>query len=530
MIYERQTVACVPFLRSLAEEGKTPEGRVRALWALQGLKQLTPELIAAALNDSHPRVIEQAVRLSEPWLSENAELQKKLAALADHPDARLRFQLALSLGEIKDQNRTVPLLAKIAVRAPQEEWTRAAVLSSVGDHTADLLLSIFGQLPKGSEAKPLLRGVAEVLGSQNQPAQIRQVLEALAKDHADTPQDAEPVLIGLGEGLARRRQSLASQIQATSEASQQAIFRVFQYASKDAASSKQPMSRRLAGLELLRFADAKIAGPVLKDLATKEPNQSLRVKSIGLLARLSDADIAGQLLSGFRTNTPAVRRAILDCLLANTDRTRTLLDAIAAKKLAVNELSPAQVKRLTSHRDADIQKQARKLLAAAIPQDRREVLQEYQAALSLPADPNRGRAVFVKNCAACHRIGSDGVNVAPDIADSRTRQPAALLTDILDPNRAIDNNYFSFTVLTTAGETLTGIIETETETSLTLKQPEAKTATILRSEIEDLKSDGVSLMPVGLEKNITREQMADLISFIKNWRYLGGKVPIDLPE
>ncbi len=77
---------------------------------------------------------------------------------------------------------------------------------------------------------------------------------------------------------------------------------------------------------------------------------------------------------------------------------------------------------------------------------------------------------------------------------------------------------------------MTGIIETETETSLTLKQPEAKTATILRSEIEVLKSDGVSLMPVGLEKNISKQQMADLISFIKNWRYLGGKVPIDLPE
>jgi putative heme-binding domain-containing protein len=216
--------------------------------------------------------------------------------------------------------------------------------------------------------------------------------------------------------------------------------------------------------------------------------------------------------------------------LANTERTKQLLSAIADKKLAVNELSPAQVKRLTGHRDAGVQKQAQELLAAAIPQDRRQVLKDYQNVLSLKADPTRGRAVFVKNCAACHRIGNDGVNVAPDIADSRTKQPEALLTDILDPNRAIDNNYFSFTVLTTAGETLTGIIETETETSLTLKQPEAKTVSILRGEIEDLKSDGVSLMPVGLEKNIPQQQMADLISFIKNWRYLEDNVPIDLME
>ncbi len=356
LIYERQDAGCIAPLKSLVAEGKTPEGRVRALWALRGLDKLTPEVIAQALNDPHPRVIEQAIRLAEPWLSKNAELQQKFAAFADHPDARLRFQLALSLGEVKNQDHTRPLLAKIAVQAPQEEWTRAAVLSSVGDHTAGLLLSILDQLPKGADAKPLLQGVAEVLGSQNQPGEIRRVLETLATNHADSPQVAEPILIGLGEGLARRRQSLASQIQAMPDTSQQAMSRVFQTAAQDAASSKKPMSRRLAGLELLRFADAKIAGPVLKDLATKEPNQSLRVQAIGLLARLSDPDIALKLLTDFRANTPAVRRAILDCLLANTDRTRALLDAVAAKKLAVNELSPAQVKRLTGHRDQDVQK------------------------------------------------------------------------------------------------------------------------------------------------------------------------------
>ncbi len=530
LIFERQDPEYAPLLSTMVTSAKTPEGRVRALWALQGLKQLTPELVTKGLGDKHPRVIEQAVRLSEPRLEQHAMLQEKLKTLADHSDARLRFQVALSLGELPDQKSAVPLLAKIALQMPQEEWTRAAVLCSVGEHSGELLVSLLHQRllsskPMG-DTKTLLQEAAGVLGSQSQTETVRNVLEELASNHTGSPQYVEPVLIGLGEGLARNRDSLSKHIQATSRETQQALADVFQNAAKDAATAEQTISRRLAGLELLRFADPKIAGPVLKDLATTEANQSLRTQAIGQLARLSDADIGEELLKDFRTNSPAVRRAILDCLLANSDRTKELLKALAEKTLAVNELSPAQVKRLTEHRDQDIKQQAKELLAAAIPADRQEVLKDYQNVLALKADAKEGRAVFVKNCAACHKIGSDGVNVAPDIADSRIREPAALLTDILDPNRAIDNNYFSFTVLTTDGQTLTGIVETETETSLTLKQQEAKTVSILRSEIEELKSDGVSLMPVGLEKNITKQQMADLISFIKNWRYLEDNVPI----
>lgn len=531
LIHERQDPLLAAHLESLVKTGKTPEGGVRALWALHGLKKLTPELLAEALNDSHPRVIEQAVRLSEPWLAENVSLREKLTELADRGDARLRFQLALSLGEVKDRKATVPVLAKIALESPGDPWTRAAVLSSLPDQTADLMLAILKHLREAeanSDHKELLHEIALVLGSENDRSAIGGVLEDLAEYNAGDPRETDPVLIGLGEGLARRRNSLSNEIKAVSPEAQKSLRSVFLQAASQSENPKTPLRRRLECLDLLRFADAETAGRQLKTLATSEPNQTLRIKAIGLSSRLNDTDLAPAYLSGFRRSTPAVRRAILDFLLTNTERTKSLLDAIQAEKLAVSELSPNQVKRLTGHRDAAIKKRSKELLAAAIPADRREVLEEYQNVLSMNADPDRGKAVFVKNCAACHRIGSEGVNVAPDIADSRTRQPEALLTDILDPNRAIDNNYFSFTVLTSAGQTETGIIETETENSLTLKQPEGKTAVILKSDIEDLKSDGVSLMPVGLEKNIDKQQMADLISFIKNWRYLGGRVPIDV--
>jgi len=136
------------------------------------------------------------------------------------------------------------------------------------------------------------------------------------------------------------------------------------------------------------------------------------------------------------------------------------------------------------------------------------------------AEPARGQAIFKNRCSICHKIGDVGVQFAPDISDSREKKPEQLLTDILQPNRAIDSNYYSYTATTVDGHVHTGVLAAETSTSVTLKQQEGKSETLRRDEIEELHNNGVSFMPEGLEKDIPMQDMADLISFIKNWRYL----------
>jgi putative heme-binding domain-containing protein len=103
------------------------------------------------------------------------------------------------------------------------------------------------------------------------------------------------------------------------------------------------------------------------------------------------------------------------------------------------------------------------------------------------------------------------------------------MLSILDPNRAVDSNYFSYSLVTSSGKVHTGLVASETPTAVSLRQPEGKSVRVLRGDIEVLKSNGVSLMPEGLEKNVTLAQMSDLLSFLKNWRYLDGRVPVKLP-
>lgn len=118
-----------------------------------------------------------------------------------------------------------------------------------------------------------------------------------------------------------------------------------------------------------------------------------------------------------------------------------------------------------------------------------------------------------------------GVQVGPDISDSRVQTPEKLLTAIIDPNRAIDNNYFRFIALTSDGRTIDGLIAEETTDKVVIRSQNDQRHVIARSEIEQLKPTGVSMMPEGLESQIDAQAMSDLIAFIKNWRYDDDQLP-----
>jgi putative heme-binding domain-containing protein len=295
----------------------------------------------------------------------------------------------------------------------------------------------------------------------------------------------------------------------------------FEEARVAASNPDQPDSVRGEAIELLALSND--APAVLAPLALEEPNQSIRLRAIAALAKTQDIAPWRDLLRRFANETPALQGAILDGVFGDPARTRLLLEQIAAGRIAPTALDATRVNRLLNHRDDEIKRRAQKLLADAVPTDRRQALAEYRAVLTMKAEPARGRAVFQKQCANCHRIDGLGVDVAPDISDSREKSAEQILADIIQPNRAIDSNYFSYTAVTVDGRVHTGILTAETSTSVTLKQAEGKAITLRRAEIDELYSNGVSLMPDGMEKLIPPQDMADLISFIKNWRYLDGR-------
>lgn len=280
-----------------------------------------------------------------------------------------------------------------------------------------------------------------------------------------------------------------------------------------------------AGLQRLN-ADGQTALPdpvdVLVSLLDESDSQIQQLAVSGLGRQASEKGL-NALMDRYVAATPAIRRAILSALSRSSLGIDLLLTGVEQDVITKFDVD-AGLKRVLE-RNSTHGARAKELLAVQVAADRAQVIKDYLNCLEMESDPQRGRLIFEKNCAVCHKIGTVGVDVAPDISDSRTKTRDFLLTNILDPNRAIDNNYFSYSVIDTAGRVHTGIMSSETSTSITLRQPEGKTITLSRDEIEELKNNGVSLMPVGLEKTINPQQMADVISFIKNWRYLDGLVP-----
>jgi putative heme-binding domain-containing protein len=108
--------------------------------------------------------------------------------------------------------------------------------------------------------------------------------------------------------------------------------------------------------------------------------------------------------------------------------------------------------------------------------------------------------------------------VGPDLASVGDKSPEGLLIAILDPNRAVEARYINYIVTTTDEQTLTGLLASESATSITLLGPDGKPQTLRRQDLKDLRSSNTSLMPEGLEAGLKPQDLADLIAFVRGGR------------
>ena len=149
-------------------------------------------------------------------------------------------------------------------------------------------------------------------------------------------------------------------------------------------------------------------------------------------------------------------------------------------------------------------------------------MDDYQATLSLKGHKERGEEVYARECIKCHRLSSREHPIGPNLIRGSEKDPESLLTDILDPNQFVEPQYLSYVVTDQRGGLYTGILTEETSTSITLVEGQDLQNTLQRKDIKEIRATGNSLMPEGLEKNISHQEMADLISFIIAYQYEVG--------
>ena len=163
----------------------------------------------------------------------------------------------------------------------------------------------------------------------------------------------------------------------------------------------------------------------------------------------------------------------------------------------------------------ELRQRAEQLFKGALSPDRDQAAQKFRPAVEMPGDRKHGAEIFARTCLQCHAMQGEGARIGPDLSGIATHSRETLLVDILDPSRQVLPDFVSYTVVTTDGETLTGLIMAESTASVTVRRPNIPDATIQRSQIKELKADGKSLMPDGLEAGMTVPDMADLLSFLR---------------
>lgn len=514
-----------PSQQALMEVVGKSENAMARLHAFNLLCSIGPTGILSIIADENANVRRAACERFPIASSGGMDMAGETALrYALDADSRVRFEAALKLGSMGNSENKLNALRAIARRDAGDAWTRAAICTAVENCAGELAIRVLRpDFPDIAGRMELVRELATIVGSRFDATEIRLLLKSTV-EKPDPKQDAtSAVITGLTTGLSRRNRSLAnvlSDLDRDSPEIVDALQRFLDEATAIAANRKTDVARRKSAFELMAHSRNPKSIDVLAELIANEPAPELRIAAVRALSNRTESAIAGRLLECWKAATPAVRREIAEVFVRNPARATTLLDAVSKNVVAATDLDADAIRRLMQHRDKKIAERAKALLASALPADRKQVYEQYRDCLKLPGDALRGREVFRKNCATCHSIGGIGVRVGPDISDTRTKTPEMLLHDIVDPSAAIDANYVGYQIVTTSGKVMTGMIASETATAVTLRRAENQSDVVLRSDIEQIRSSGKSLMPDGLEKTISPGQMADLIAFCKNWRYL----------
>ncbi len=241
----------------------------------------------------------------------------------------------------------------------------------------------------------------------------------------------------------------------------------------------------------------------------------LQLAAVRSLSAHSRPKVAELLLFAWPASSPAVRRELTEALFARPERLAALLTALEKKTVLTAQIEPSRLNQLRKHPNAKLRARAVKVLAGQLTQERRKVVEAYRSALELRSDVDRGKKVFGKTCASCHKLEGVGVQVGAELLSAlRNKSAEQLLIDVLDPSREVDPRYLSYEVTTGRGRVMTGIIATETAASLTLRRGEGAEDVILRGQIDSVVSSGKSLMPEGLESQLTKQDLADVIAYL----------------
>jgi putative membrane-bound dehydrogenase-like protein len=384
-------------------------------------------------------------------------------------------------------------LAQAAWSHAEDKWMRNGVLSGIGGREPAFLQALLAAMPADAKVGA---GMAEVLGylggSLTKPAEL---------EVAD--RSPEAIRLALLSGYLTNRKS------AGLPASFQSLLDSSPVAAMD--QSKNIEARSVA-VKLMARLPWERSGQSLLSLALDDAAPELATAALKAVVAYPKEEVSVSLLAGWSRYTPARRDAVLGALLGVPFHVKGVLTAVEAKRLPGSAFTGVRRRQVLAAKDPAVKALAERLLIVSA---RPEALAQASQALALKPVPTEGRAVFNAVCASCHRLDREGHAVGPDLFDIRRQTKENILFHIVNPDAEIAPAFTAYLAEAKDGRILSGILVGDTPTSITLRGPLGIEANLLRTDLAKLESLPSSLMPTGLEAGLSKQQLADMLAYLK---------------
>lgn len=521
LLLENKPDGAIASLKSTVLNGAVPEGRARALWLLHQIGGLDEEILSYAFKDSVSGVREQAVQIFDVVRGNYPTLMELLYASADDMSPRVRFLTALALGNDPSDKAIGPLV-RIAIRDGSDKWARAAVLSGVSSRTVPFLsalITVESTEPLAFSA--VMQDVGRLLGNEGDFNKSREFMNYLLAN--PNPSDWRiAAMLGLVEGMASKGDAWTNKSKGGlyaiggnthANALDNFVLKLNQWVLDENESTH----KRSNALALLGFTSYQLSQQVLRDILDAKYSAEIQLKAVEAIARLRDPRGAELLTETEKWSaySPKVKSAVIASLVSDDEFTKVLFKAIEKGDISPAEVSSVDRLRLMKSKNHIISAKANELFKELEGGDRMAVYQSYRSILEIEANAKAGAAVFQSHCAVCHTYAGKGGYVGPDLTGVKNQPPDALLLHTIVPNYEVYPAYQSVLIRTKNGDTFSGWVVSETEHGLTIRTAFGTDESILRANIESLANSGLSLMPDGLEQTMTKEDLANLIAYLK---------------
>jgi len=493
----------------------------------EGHAQVNDLLRGLSSEDAEIRRL--SVELLEPELrSGNTDILRQLEPLAQDVSSAVRLQLLLSLGEM-DGSGAADVLGQALLRNAGDDLLVDAGISSLTTQNIGGVLQSVLQRPSSEWHEVLLGRLLAQAASMGQTERLAAPLK-LVLDSLNSETDVARMMV-VARTLSEVLRSDSGRLLAENGELESALRRASAIALAIAANGEDAADRRAVALELVDTCGGQQRGEVdPAEFLTPQTPLALQRVAVGMVVRADQMEMLRATLKRARDMEPEIRSVFFQSVLQKPTMIPELLQALASGDLSAEDLDAGQRDLLVNSRDPEISTRSRDLLKAGAISSREEIAATWrQEVQHLQGDASAGARIFEKRCSTCHRLQNIGKEVGADLAALKDRSTEALVTAILDPNRAVEAKFLSYTLVTKEGLQYSGMLRGETGGALTLIAGDGKEQVVPRAAVEELISSRRSLMPEGLEKDLSSQDLANVIAFVQStgsaWKQFAGNVP-----